>query len=283
MDPQLSYTYKSALDQRIPNPFFNYLTPDKFPGQLRNQATVTKASLLRNYPQYGTVTQTNTHGVLNRYRALQIKAQRAFSGGFFFLAAYNYNREKNYEFFNADDEYAGRFAFQPSDNPRQRMTLSGAYDLPFGRGRMMLAHSHPIVNGILGGWSISSLFFFNSGQFIRFGPLLVTGDPRIPHPSPSRYFDTSKFQQLTPFTPRTNPWQYEGLTGPSYWNLDSSLTKFFPIRERYRLEFKIEVYNLTNSFIPSNPNTDVLSSLFGRSTNQANRGREMQYSMRVHF
>ena len=52
-DPNLSYTYKAQLSQNIPNPFYNYLTPDVFPGDLRNQATVTRGSLLRPYPQYG--------------------------------------------------------------------------------------------------------------------------------------------------------------------------------------------------------------------------------------
>jgi hypothetical protein len=33
----------------------------------------------------------------------------------------------------------------------------------------------------------------------------------------------------------------------------------------------------------SNPNMNVYSSLFGRSTGQANRGREMQYTLRLHF
>ncbi len=39
-DPNLSYTYKAQLSQNIANPFYNYLTPDVFPGALRNQATV---------------------------------------------------------------------------------------------------------------------------------------------------------------------------------------------------------------------------------------------------
>jgi len=37
------------------------------------------------------------------------------------------------------------------------------------------------------------------------------------------------------------------------------------------------------SFIPTNPNTDVNSALFGRSTSQQNLCREMQYSLRLHF
>ena len=88
----------------------------------------------------------------------------------------------------------------------------------------------------------------------------------------------------TPYTPRTNPWQYPGVTGPRKGNLDATISKFFPLKgERLRLEFKVEAYNLSNSFLASDPSTDVYSSLFGRSTGQANTGRQIQYSLRLHF
>ena len=32
-DPNLGYTLKAQLSQNVPNPFYNYLTPDVFPGQ----------------------------------------------------------------------------------------------------------------------------------------------------------------------------------------------------------------------------------------------------------
>ena len=32
-DPNLSYTYKAQLSQNIANPFYNYLTPEVFPGR----------------------------------------------------------------------------------------------------------------------------------------------------------------------------------------------------------------------------------------------------------
>jgi hypothetical protein len=55
----------------------------------------------------------------------------------------------------------------------------------------------------------------------------------------------------------------------------------FPLHEKLKLEVKLEAYNMTNSFMPSAPSTSVTSSLFGRSTGQANRGREVQYTMRL--
>ncbi|MCC6858844.1 MAG: TonB-dependent receptor [Bryobacterales bacterium] len=284
MDPQLSYTHKGALDKSVPNPFYQYLTPDKFPGQLRYQKTVTVGSLLKQYPQYGTLGQMLTPRMLNRYHALQLRVQRPFANGFGILWTYNYNRERQSNFFNAIDQYADRFTFLDSNNPRHRMNIAGTYDLPFGKGRPWMSDANAVVNAILGGWSTSWIFSYNSGAFLRFGQLTVTGDPRISNPTRSRYFDTSVFKPAEPYTPRTNPYQYAGVTGPRFGNLDATLSKFFPLRgESLRLEFKMEAYNLSNSFMASNPSMDVYSSLFGRSTGQANRGREMQYSMRLHF
>ena len=104
-DPQVSYQYKTTLSTTVANPFFNYLTPDKFPGQLRNQQQISLGSLLKPYPQYGSVNQTNTPGALERYDALQMRVQRQFANGFNFLWTYNYNRERQLQFFNADDEW----------------------------------------------------------------------------------------------------------------------------------------------------------------------------------
>jgi hypothetical protein len=283
-DPALSYTYKAALSQTVPNPFYQYLTPDKFPGSLRNQRNVSVGSLLRPNPQYNGLTQNLTSDRLDRFHSIQLKAQRPFSKGFSLLWAYAYNRQYTQEFFNSDDQYANKFSFINSALPRHRVSIAGTYDLPFGKGRPLLSNLHPVLNAVLGGWSTSSLFQYNSGSFLRFGGALVDGNPRIDNPTRSRYFDTTKFKVLPAFTPRLNPWQYPGVTGPRFANIDSTLSKYFPLRgDRTKLEFKLEAYNMTNSFMATNPNVSVTSSLFGRSTGQANRGREIQYTIRLHF
>ena len=230
------------------------------------------------------LSETNVAGFLNRYYALQMKLERRFSDEYMFVTAYNYNREFNSEFFDDVDRYANRFTMIPGQWPRHRLTNAGTYLLPFGQGRRFLANAHPVTNAILGGWSTSWLFMFNSGQYLRFGQLKTDGSsPKLDNPTTDLWFDTSKFQQAEPFTPRSNPWQYPDVTGPSSWNVDMTLSKDFPIQRDYRLEFKLEAYNVTNNFVPSNPVLNVLSPLFGKSTGQllGNRGRELQYTLRL--
>jgi hypothetical protein len=88
------------------------------------------------------------------------------------------------------------------------------------------------------------------------------------------------------------PPYYEGLRGPRYWDLDTTAVKNFRLSERFNLEFRLEMYNMPNIFIPSDPNIcapDSCGSIAGRSTwvasgtNGANYGRELQASARVHF
>ncbi|MEZ5356782.1 MAG: carboxypeptidase-like regulatory domain-containing protein [Bryobacteraceae bacterium] len=282
-DPNLVYQYKAAVDRSVANPFFQYLTPETFPGQLRNQRNIRVRDLLRPYPQYGNLTQFNTDGVRNRYQALQVKIQRAYANGAMFLIGYNYNREKTDNFFNDIDQFAGRFTYLDSNNPRHRISTAGVYDLPVGRGRRFMSTPHPVVDAILGGWSVSGLLFANTGGFLRFGAMQAAGNPKIDNPTRDRGFDTSQFSRLPAYTPRANPYQYPDLTGWFSWNLDTTLSKFFRITERVRFEMRLEGYNITNSFIPTDPNTNVLQPTFGRSLSQLNRGREFQYTARIHF
>ena len=282
-DPKLGYTYKSALDQKVANPFYHYMTPQTFPGQLWNQAQVPVSSLLEPYPQYGSLTEDFLSGFSEHYQALQLKAERAFSRGYSLMVAYNYNREASDVYFNDPAQYANLLTMMPSANPRHRISGAAAYDLPLGNGRKYLTNLRPVLNAVLGGWTTSHIFTWNSGGFLRFGQMIVNGDPVLGSPTQAHWFNTSVFQAPQPYTPRTNPWQYPGLTGPRFWQLDSTLSKNFQISERFRIEFRMEAYNLFNKFIPSNPDTNVYSSTFGMSTNQANLGREMQYALKLYF
>jgi hypothetical protein len=58
---------------------------------------------------------------------------------------------------------------------RHRFVNTLVYDLPFGRGRQMMGSANRIVDGILGGWSLSSILIIQSGPFLT--PTMSVGDP----------------------------------------------------------------------------------------------------------
>ena len=53
--------------------------------------------------------------------------------------------------------------------PRHRAIISGIYDLPFGHGRKMMNHADRWIDGVLGGWSVSSIANITSGKPLSLG------------------------------------------------------------------------------------------------------------------
>lgn len=282
VDPRIGYARGSATAANVPNPFFNRLSPEQMPGQLRTQANVPVTQLLRLYPQYSDIQQRLTGQAANRYQALQISLQRPFVNGFNLVLGYNYNRERNEEYYDEQDNFLDNLTFQPAVNPRHRWTGAAIYQLPFGKDRKFLANANRVVDGILGGWSLSGLFSVNTGQYLRFGGLLVDGDPSISDPTKERAFDTSKFQRLPAFTRRSNPLQYGGVKGMRFKNVDMTLSKSFVLTERLKFELRMESYNALNNFNGALPSTAFGTSAFGAITAQqaGYLGRQFQYSGR---
>lgn len=282
VDPRIGYARGSAVAANVPNPFFNKLAADKMPGQLRTQANVPVSQLLRLYPQYGDIQQRLTGQGQNRYQALQISVQRPFVNGFNLFFGYNYNRERNEEYYDEQDNFLDNLTFQPAVNPRHRWSGATIYQLPFGKGRKFMNEANRIVDGVFGGWSLSGLFSVNTGQYLRFGGLLVDGDPSVDSPSKTRAFDTTKFQRLPAFTRRTNPLQYDGVKGMRFKNIDLTLAKSFSITEQVKFELRMEAYNATNTFNGDLPSTAFGTSAFGSIVAQrpGYLGRQLQYSGR---
>ena len=101
---------------------------------------------------------------------------------------------------------------------------------------------------ILGGWAVSGIWQYISGEYLRIGGALVPGNPKIDNPTRDKWFDTSKVTRLPDFTRRTNPLQWPGFVGPDIRSLDVTLGKDFRITERFGFEMKLESYNLPNRF-----------------------------------
>jgi hypothetical protein len=286
IDPRVAYEYKSATNVAVPNPFYNFSTVDKFPGALRYQRTVNLTTLMRPYPQYGNLNVIDgNEGGGSHYQSLQLRLNRRFASGASALFGYNYARQQDEVFFNDIDNYERKFTWQESDRPRHRMTLAGTWELPVGRNRAFASQMPRVLDYAIGGWDLSGIMTWRSGFFVRFGGLQVDGDPHVDNPTPSRWFNTAAFKQLPAFTPRTNPWQYEGLTNPGLFNVDMSIVKRMPVTEKLRAELRMDVFNAANNMTWANPNTGVLSSLFGVTNNQLSGtfGRRSQLGLRVEF
>ena len=289
VNPAITNAQGAALSQQVDNPFFNLLPLNQMRGPLRSQRTVSLGSLLKPYPHYGRIRQVNTSGdIRNRYHAFQLRLQRPFANGFNFIMAYNYNQERQEEFFNKEETFQNQFRFEDMQRARHRMTLAGTYEFPFGQGRRFGSNFNAVADAILGGWTTSWIYNYRAGDRVRFGIMDVVGDPALS--SPNKWgsmwnADAFAFIPNNGFVVRSNPKSYPGVQAPGLKNLDLNIAKFFNITESVKVELKLEAYNISNTFTGRLPSTSVTSSNFGVVTRQARGtlGREMQYNIRLHF
>jgi hypothetical protein len=294
-DPAYSYEYGALLNTQVPNPFLNYLTPATFPGSLRNNTTVTLGSLLVPYPQYGTISQTNTNGGRNlKTHSLDFRVQRPFRSGISFLAAYAWQHDRienwrgdveQYQVLQSGGEEG--WEWQPANPalPEHRATGALTWELPVGRNRRYLSDMHAVADYILGGWQYTTAVRFYSGRPVLFtNANAVNGNPKLDSPTHDRWFDTSVFAAQPAFTPRTNPVYFEGLNGPTASFVDMTLTKSFPFGTR-RLEARVEAYNMFNKIVWDQPDTTFGSANFGKVTRKRvdSYGREIQIGLRFVF
>jgi hypothetical protein len=196
------------------------------PGSLRTQQRVTVNSLLRTYPQYGGPTERFLRGKDSRYYSLQFKAEKSMSRGLVFTFGYNYSKESRGKFFNNIAEHNNQFTMIDTRDPRHYLRLAGTYELPFGKGRQFASNDNRVLDAIVGGWATSHIFMWNGGPLLTFGAMNATGDPTIEDPTRGRYFDISKFSVRPAYTPRTNPWYYDGLRGFGQWQWDATAVKY---------------------------------------------------------
>lgn len=280
-DPRIGFANGSALNQRVDNPFFG--VPQEFcPGSLCNNRQVTVGSLLRPYPHLGNVNLQGS-GIRNeRYKSFQLKLQKPFANGFNFLVSYAYSVGQNEEFYDNVDVFDRNLTFQKDRQNGQKLNIAGIYELPFGRGRQFGGDMPKALDYVIGGWSLSGIYSYLQGEILLFPGALVSGDPSISNGTRERWFNTDAFERLPAFTRRANPWTHDGVRGPSFRNIDMTINKKFDITEILALELRMESYNLTNSFMGRNPDTNPTSGNFGAITRQlaTHSGREWQYSAR---
>jgi hypothetical protein len=71
--------------------------------------------------------------------------------------------------------------------------------------------------------------------------------------------------------------------GPGQFDIDCSIFKNFPIREKKKVEFRTEVFNIMNHPNFSNPNTSMDSASFGQISGTTVNGRIIQFALKLAF
>jgi hypothetical protein len=251
----------------------------------------------------------------SRYNALQTDFTQRIMHGLQFRANYTFskNLDMNSGLTGAQSANQAQMIMDRNDlsrdwgpsalNPANQASISGHYELPFGKGQRFLANAGAAANRAVGGWQINLNTTLLSGFPLT--PLAGSnrsgdGDTRNPdRPSlnaaftgpvitgnPNRWFNPAAF-----VLPAQGTWGNLGrgvYNGPGLATVDFSLFKDTALSERVGLQFRAEAFNLLNHTNYGTPNATVftgtaVNSSAGLITSTATFSRQIQLGLKLTF
>jgi hypothetical protein len=236
--------------------------------RLDNPGETTSLTSRLPYPALSPLTFVIEHSAQSTYHAGTMRLERRFAGGLSFVSAYTYSKSID-DYGNLNDT-TGFWAQNAYDkqaekglsafDARHRFTIGYVFELPFGRGRHFGGNISPIVDKVVGGWQLSGITTFQSGNplglvsasdFSNTGNTLVHRPDQVgaikyhdPTPSNLQWFDPSAF--ANPAFGTFGDVSRGTIIGPGINNWDMTVGKSFALTERARLQLRAELYNAFN-------------------------------------
>ncbi|HEY4381921.1 MAG TPA: carboxypeptidase regulatory-like domain-containing protein [Acidobacteriaceae bacterium] len=271
----------------IPNPFKGL---PGMTGSNNTSANLTKFALLAAYPQYSSVTEQLVPGQSATYNALIFRFYKRLSDGLTANVNYTYSHNLSTAQLNG----GGPLTYQEnaSDFPNH-LSITGSYQLPFGHNKPFFGHANHVVDSVIGGFTVNTVYQYLSGAALSWGiPLFANGtqyDPTLKI-FPRQYtgaFDKTKFDMVANDQPSTT---YNYRTFPQFYgrqdatnNLDASILKDFRAGERVKIQYRFESFNILNHASFGAPNLSPTAAAFGTITSTSSVPRVLQQGLRVIF
>jgi hypothetical protein len=249
----------------------------------QTNTTMSILDLSRPMPQFQDVTEDIQNDARTWYNSLQITVLSKISDSLTIHGTETWSKLMDAGTWD-DQLYGIRYRTIDSNDMPHRITISGVYKLPIGRGHMVWSNANRIIDEVIGGWELSGLFIWQSG---------------IPQSVPGYYLHQAKVNRHTQkndgyirvFSPfaehyvqgsskgQYNVQQYEGTTttydydgtNPGYANFmdvpsyapatmveytgireaglrkfDTSFSKNFALYENLKLQFRVDAFNVLN-------------------------------------
>jgi len=277
--------------------------------------TIPQQLLLEPFPQFDGGFEGLPRLIANSwYHSLQIRFQKRASRYISFEGNYTFSK-------STDDSSAGRNAWVGNlgfDNPQllddlkaehsisandtpHRLTTAIIVDLPVGKDRWIGGAMNPVMEAIIGGWSLSTFLTIQSGQPLSLfndAGLLADGNQR-PNVICSQLTTGLSYREAARTggsvlnqdcfgDPGDNiagnaPRYFSNLRGDGVRNVDASLSKEFTIREGKTLQVRAEMFNAFNHQRFAFPDLGSGDGALGTVTSTVNNFRRMQFGARFQF
>jgi hypothetical protein len=291
-NPQVGGRNEVCNNDNVPNPFIGI---NGFQGSNDyNYTTLPALTFTQPFPEFGGITEYQLNDEHTWYNSLQVTALHKWSNSLTMHGTYTYSKMMDSGGWS-DETYRVPARSIDGSDVTNRITISGVYLLPVGRGRSLLPNLNRVVDGVMGGWELGSLYIFHTGTpwgvpnnyihnayvkphiqkddgFIRLVAACaeqyqensagVYGLVQLPYDYDGSCAQAD-FQQVPSYGANTNT-VYSGIRIPRVQQFDAGLSKNFSIIERMKLQIRLEVFNVLNHPLWSeSPDGSTNDSTFG--------------------
>jgi hypothetical protein len=319
---------RAFCDERLPNPFFGV---PGFEGTAHfTSPTLSRYDLSRPFPQFGRITETERNDGKIWFDSLQVVLNKRMSRGLTLNGTYTYvprfdeegtGATTDFNNLNPEtfvDEVARVVNRGPYRSHRpHRITASGVWQVPVGKGRRFAGNASGLVDRLLGGWELAVLGIYQSGQPWHLPEFLeIVKDPFVPidvkapqfikgvQPCVAQLRDgryqlipisvaagctEPNFLVREPYQTRRTMFRDDRLRRPSYLDLTMNLAKTTRINDRVRLQIRLEAFNVLNSPMyderdyQRDQNNPEFGTINKNTVNQSNFPRFIQLGFKLLF
>ena len=231
--------------------------------------------LFAKFGRTAATTEVFTPVGTGQYNGMQSSIGRRFSQGLQLGMNYTYSKAIGVTDNSENNPRVQAIAYYSLNRARlnydrtHNIQVTNIWELPFGRGKRFAQGR--AASMIFGGWQLNNILSFMSGtpfsvsasgtsldlpgstqRADQIKANVAIGGGTGPGQS---YFDPTAFAPIT--AARFGNAGFNSLRGPGIGNWDVGLFREFPIRERFRMQFRAEAFNATNTPHFANPGANV--------------------------
>jgi hypothetical protein len=311
----LGASSQSYCTQGLANPFKG--VPGFEGTSFYTNSTRSRYDLARVFPEFNTsLTEYMRNDAVSWYNALQTGFNLRTPHGIILNTNYTFSKTMDRNGFLDNLNGVMQQGLSSNDRPH-KFVFSMIGQLPVGTGRRWFNGRHGILSQLASGWENTIIFQIFSGKpwslpgnvlYLRdaHNPSFTWNGPKVQaiQPCVLNWDNTNKitWEQYSldygctqanwiivpSYNPRYTPY-YDGRVRLQTVHLmDASLNKTTPINERYRMQFRLECFNVMNSFFVNTAqfNSDPTNANFGSiikatvSAPQSNYPRQIQLGLK---
>jgi len=260
----------------VGNPFYN-VGAFQYATAFSNAAPqISYGQLTRPLPAFGDIYEVVNNG-RSWYNSMQTSFRHQWNNALTLDAGWTWQKTMDAGGW-ADQRYGLAERVVDPIDMTHKITITGVWDLPVGRGHAFLSNDNRLVDSLIGGWELGSGYVFSTGMPVQIGGVDMSGYAKTPLQGKGTLFvrrfspcslqwvqgssGSWSLQPVTGYVYSGTCNQYDFTMQPQYgispnleytgvrsnplYTFDVNLSKYYALAESVKLQLRMNAFNVLN-------------------------------------